>query len=38
MIFNWTGRSVLVTSGTGFIGNYMVDKMLEKAAKVTVAD
>jgi len=34
----WSGRSVLVTGGTGFIGSNVVDMMLSKGAKVIAAD
>ena len=31
----WTGKRVLVTGGTGFIGSFVCELLLEKGAKVT---
>jgi len=36
MINNLEGKNVLVTGGTGMIGRYLVDKLLEKNCNVTV--
>jgi len=35
---NWTGHSIVVTGGTGFIGSNVVDTMLSRGAKVIAAD
>jgi hypothetical protein len=34
--FQWAGRSVLVTGGTGFIGRYLVEALVAAGARVTV--
>ena len=36
MINNLENKKVLVTGGTGMIGRYLVDKLLEKNCEVTV--
>lgn len=33
---DWTGREVLVTGGTGFIGSWLVDRLAAEDARVTV--
>ncbi len=35
-MFSWTGRRVLVTGGTGFIGHHMVDALVQAGADVRV--
>lgn len=35
-MFNWKDRNVLVTGGNGFIGSHLVNKLVEKRAKVVV--
>lgn len=35
-MFSWTGRRVLVTGGTGFIGRHMVDALVKAGADVRV--
>lgn len=32
----WSGRSVLVTGGTGFIGSFLVEELLDRGANVRV--
>ena len=33
-----SGRNILVTGGAGFIGSYLVDKLVDLKANVTVVD
>ncbi len=35
---NWSGKKVLVTGGCSFIGSHLVDRLVEKGAKVRAAD
>lgn len=35
---SWAGRRVLVTGGCSFIGSHLVDRLVEKGARVRVAD
>jgi len=35
---NWSGVSCLVTGGAGFIGSQLVDKLIEKKARVRIVD
>ena len=37
MINDLTGKKVLVTGGTGMIGRYLVDKLIDRGCQVTVA-
>jgi nucleoside-diphosphate-sugar epimerase len=34
----WSGRSVLITGGTSFIGSNIADRLIERGAKVRVVD
>src|SRR5580700_9269510 len=34
----WSGRSVLITGGTSFIGSSIADRLIERGAKVRVVD
>lgn len=36
MTKDWSGRRVLVTGGTGFIGSFLVEELLRRGAKVRV--
>ena len=35
---NWSDRSVLVTGGASFIGSHLVDRLIERGAKIRVVD
>ncbi len=34
----WQGKKVLVTGGAGFIGSHLVEKLVDREAKVTILD
>jgi nucleoside-diphosphate-sugar epimerase len=38
MTMDWNGRRVLVTGGASFIGSHLTEKLVEKGARVRVAD
>lgn len=35
-MYDWNGKTVLVTGGTGFIGSFLVERLLERGASVRV--
>ncbi len=35
---NWSGKKVLVTGGTSFIGSHLVDALVERGARVRIVD
>lgn len=37
-MFNWAEKKVLVTGGASFIGSHLVDKLVERGAKLRVVD
>jgi UDP-glucose 4-epimerase len=37
-MFDWSGKTVLVTGGAGFIGSHLVELLVEAGANVTVFD
>jgi dihydroflavonol-4-reductase len=35
-MYDWNDKTVLVTGGTGFIGSFLVEQLLERGASVRV--
>lgn len=35
---NWSGKKILVTGGTSFIGSHLVDALVERGARVRIVD
>lgn len=38
MDFSWKGKKILITGGASFIGSHLADRLIEKGARVRIAD